>query len=120
VHAWHGRLPCAARTPRFSASSPATMCRDHDGPSEGEGEGGGGGALALVIASVPARLLPRVQALEAASYPASEAATPTQLAYRLHHAPELFLGAFAADGGAGDVDEAVRLLGFVCATLAHG
>jgi ribosomal protein S18 acetylase RimI-like enzyme len=55
--------------------------------------------------------LPRVAALEQASYPADEAATPDMLAYRRRVAGEAFLVA---------TDEAGTVVGFVCATRAPG
>ncbi|MCO5171256.1 MAG: GNAT family N-acetyltransferase [Planctomycetes bacterium] len=55
--------------------------------------------------------LPRVTALEQASYPADEAAPPDVLARRLAEAGEAFLVA---------TDEAGRVIGFVCGTRARG
>lgn len=55
--------------------------------------------------------VPAVAALEQASYPADEAATPAMLAYRLQVAGDAFLVA---------VDEAGAVVGFVCATRAPG
>jgi ribosomal protein S18 acetylase RimI-like enzyme len=55
--------------------------------------------------------LPRVAALEAASYPADEAASPAMLTYRLQVAPESFLVA---------TDAAGTVIGFVCGTRAPG
>eukprot|EP00741_Cyanophora_paradoxa_P006932 tig00001065_g6706.t1 len=52
--------------------------------------------------------LPALAALEAASYPADEAASETQLKYRIEHANDLFLLAEDAEG----------LAGFVCATAS--
>lgn len=48
--------------------------------------------------------------LEAASYPADEAASPERLAWRQREVGQLFWGAF----------DAAALVGFVCATLAEG
>lgn len=56
--------------------------------------------------------LPRVIALEQASYPAAEAATPDMLALRLSVAGEVFL--VATDDASGEV------VGFTCGTRARG
>jgi ribosomal protein S18 acetylase RimI-like enzyme len=55
--------------------------------------------------------LPRVAALEQASYPADEAATPEMLAHRLRAAGDAFLVAVDARG---------EVVGFVCGTRAPG
>ncbi len=55
--------------------------------------------------------LARVAALEQASYPADEAATPDMLATRLAVAGEAFLVATGADG---------QVIGFTCGTRARG
>jgi ribosomal protein S18 acetylase RimI-like enzyme len=69
--------------------------------------------LARVTTTRSARLddLPRVAALEQASYPADEAATADMLAWRLTVAGDAFL---VATGDAGEV------VGFVCGTRAPG
>jgi arylalkylamine N-acetyltransferase len=58
-------------------------------------------------------LLPRCAELEAAGYPADEAASPERLEYRQRHAGDFFWVAHdaKADGG---------VVGFVCGTLCRG
>lgn len=59
--------------------------------------------------------IPACAAIEAASYPAAEAAPKSALQYRQHHCSRYFRCAVvAADGGDGDDRDAV--VGFVCST----
>jgi len=73
---------------------------------------GGCGVGELAFRWAEARDLPRIKALEAASYPADEAATPQRLEFRLAHAAEFFL--VCEDPSSHEV------VGFVCATVASG
>ena len=59
-------------------------------------------------ARVPASDLDAAYAIEAAGYPADEAATREKLDFRLKHAGDYFWGAYSEHGA---------LLGFVCGTL---
>ena len=65
-------------------------------------------SAALRFGKVSSKDLPRVVALETASYPADEAATEEQLKMRLREAGQFFHGAYADDG---------QLCGYVCGTL---
>jgi predicted PhzF superfamily epimerase YddE/YHI9/GNAT superfamily N-acetyltransferase len=67
--------------------------------------------MALTLRVATAADVPRLAALEAASYPADEAATPARIAYRVEHAASLFLLLERAGG---------ELAGFVNGTLAAG
>lgn len=65
-------------------------------------------SAALRFGKVSSKDLPRVVALETASYPADEAASEEQLKMRLREAGQFFHGAYADDG---------QLCGYVCGTL---
>ena len=65
----------------------------------------------LTFARLPISRLDEAYAIEAASYPADEAATRDNLRLRLAEAGDYFWGAS---------DEKLGLVGFVCGTLAHG
>lgn len=71
----------------------------------------GARSMTHVIRQATADDLPRVTALEQASYPADEAAPPEVLAMRLRVAGEAFLVA---------TDPAGQVIGFVCGTRAPG
>lgn len=59
-------------------------------------------------------------ALEAASYPADEAASPERLAQRQRDAPAFFWAAFETGAVAASQPTEASVLGFICGTLAQG
>jgi len=63
--------------------------------------------------------IPACYAMEAASYPATEAASKASLQYRQHHCSRYFRCAvLASDKDNGDDDHAT-VIGFVCSTKCH-
>ncbi len=74
-------------------------------------------SLALRRVEPGSAALTAAAALETASYPADEAASPARLAERATVAGEFFLGLFDISGGAAPAADP-PLVGFVCATAA--
>jgi predicted N-acetyltransferase YhbS len=68
-----------------------------------------GHVASLSLTPVAEGDLPEIIALEAASYPADEAASPQALRFRAQNAPDLFRVLRSVEG---------RILGYVCSTAA--
>ena len=75
-------------------------------------------SLALRRVEPGSAALAAAAALETASYPADEAASPARLAERASVAGEFFLGLFDVSAGAARAAADAPLVGFVCATAA--
>lgn len=64
--------------------------------------------------------IPACAAIEAASYPASEAASKSSLQYRQHHCSSYFRCAVVKNKDhAADDDDHATVIGFVCSTKCH-
>jgi len=63
--------------------------------------------------------IPACAAIEAASYPASEAASKSSLQYRQHHCSSYFRCAVIKNKDHADDDDHATVIGFVCSTKCH-
>ena len=72
----------------------------------------------LVLKKVPGEDVPAIAAMEIASYPEDEAATPEGLTFRQANAGDFFWGCYrAGSGGAGGGEVDASPVGFICGTL---